>query len=434
MTELENIPPLWTGVFQWGAVMVYLLTLPKKHTGPRYWCCAFGLLPVLLFAMGLVGAMNGLRFNIGMALVAVLTLAPFAALAAVPLSTAAYTCARAYIYGAFAASLLWQLNIYWFKNQPLAELAVMSLGGILFGLVMHWLERQHAEELRKMTIPPKSCGFTLVCSLVIYILSSISYAPIRTPFGGTTQADAFNLRSMVYLGGVAILYAYHTQLCEQYARQEVGVLQEMMEMQHANYRQSEETVELINRKYHDLKHQIAALRAELGSGQSAEYLDRMEREIRAYEAENKTGNKVLDTILTSKGLHCQTCGIQLRVIADGAALDFMDVMDLSALFGNALDNAIEAVAQVPDPEQRLIRLLIARQRGFLTVQVENTYAAAVQLRDGMPVTTKSDRRFHGYGVKSIFATAEKYGGTAAIETKDGLFRLRILIPIPEKAL
>ena len=72
----------------------------------------------------------------------------------------------------------------------------------------------------------------------------------------------------------------------------------------------------------------------------------MEQEIRSYEAQNKTGNEVLDTILTSKSLYCQQHGITLTCVADGAALDFMDTMDLCSLFGNALDNAIEGTAKV----------------------------------------------------------------------------------------
>ena len=90
------------------------------------------------------------------------------------------------------------------------------------------------------------------------------------------------------------------------------------------------------------------------SEEKAHYLDAMEQEIRSYEAQNKTGNEVLDTILTSKSLYCQQHGITLTCVADGAALDFMDTMDLCSLFGNALDNAIESVEKLPDSEQRLI--------------------------------------------------------------------------------
>ena len=89
------------------------------------------------------------------------------------------------------------------------------------------------------------------------------------------------------------------------------------------------------------------------------------------------------------------------MVADGAALDFMDVMDISNLFGNALDNAIEGTAKVADPERRLIHLSVARQKGFAAIRIENCYDGELQFENGLPVTTKADGRYHGFGVKSI---------------------------------
>lgn len=123
----------------------------------------------------------------------------------------------------------------------------------------------------------------------------------------------------------------------------------------------------------------------------------MEQEIRSYEAQNKTGNEVLDTILTSKSLYCQQHGITLTCVADGAALDFMDTMDLCSLFGNALDNAIESVEKLPDSEQRLIHLVVTRKRtlcGFgsktpTTVLSARTARCPRPLRP-TPATTATD--------------------------------------------
>ena len=137
---------------------------------------------------------------------------------------------------------------------------------------------------------------------------------------------------------------------------------------------------------------------------------------------------MLDTILTSKSLHCQQNGIQLTCVADGAALDFMDVMDLSALFGNALDNAIEGVSLLPDTEQRLIHLAVARQKGFVSIRLENRCRDSLHVEKGLPRTTKAEKGLHGYGLKSIQATVEKYGGSVTVHAESGWFELRILIP------
>lgn len=186
---------------------------------------------------------------------------------------------------------------------------------------------------------------------------------------------------------------------------------------------------MIDRKYHDLKHQIMALRAENDPERREQWLDEMEEEIRTYEAQNKTGNPVLDTVLTSKSLYCQKHGINLTCVADGTVLDFMDVRDLCTIFGNALDNAIECELAIPDHEKRLIHLTVARQKSFALVRLENYCEKQLEFEDGMPVTTKGDRRYHGFGLKSIRYTARKYSGTVTVNSEENWFELKILIPI-----
>ncbi len=162
---------------------------------------------------------------------------------------------------------------------------------------------------------------------------------------------------------------------------------------------------MVNRKYHDLKHQIAVLKMESMSEESYKYLDQMEKEIRIYEAQNKTGNKILDTVIMGKQLSCQTEDIHLTAVADGAALNFMDPIDISTLFGNLMDNAIESVSKLADKEKRLIHLAVARQKDFLRIRVENCYEGTLDYKNDLPVSTKEDKDYHGYGLKKC----EKYG-------------------------
>ena len=88
-------------------------------------------------------------------------------------------------------------------------------------------------------------------------------------------------------------------------------------------------------------------------------------------------------------------------MADGTLLDFMAEMDISALFGNVLDNAIESVEKLDDKEKRLIHLSVAKQKNFLRIRSENYTEEKITFKNGMPVTTKKDKRFHGFGMKSI---------------------------------
>ena len=86
------------------------------------------------------------------------------------------------------------------------------------------------------------------------------------------------------------------------------------------------------------------------------YFAEAERAIMIYDTRIDTGNKALNTVLMEKGLYCQSHDIQLTCMPSGDSLDFMQVADIYALFGNALDNAINATMELNDPSKRVINV------------------------------------------------------------------------------
>jgi sensor histidine kinase regulating citrate/malate metabolism len=230
--------------------------------------------------------------------------------------------------------------------------------------------------------------------------------------------------------GVALLYMVHEIMRQTAEKIEAQTIRNMLELQYNQYQASEKTIALVNQKYHDLKHQINILKSNMEEGKGTEYLDQMMDEIKQYEAQFKTGNRILDTVLSSEILKCQSKGIEITCVADGSALEFMHPMDISALFGNALENAIESAEKIGNPEERLIYVTVDRQRSFVRIHVENRFVGQIQFKHHLPLTTKSDKNIHGYGVKSMKQIAEKYGGSIRAEAVDNWFKLYILIPIP----
>lgn len=194
------------------------------------------------------------------------------------------------------------------------------------------------------------------------------------------------------------------------------------------YELSKETIDHINLKCHDLKHQIAALRTVTRKDQRDQFLDQIEEAVMIYDSSVKTGNEILDVLLTEKSLICEQEGITWTCVADGRQLSFLDPIDLYTLFGNALDNAIENVRKLPQVEQRVISLTVFEKPGLSIIQLENYYKGQLQFRDGLPVTSKADREEHGFGMRSIRNLAEKYGGTISIDTENSIFLLSITLP------
>lgn len=430
-----DIPRICTALADWLACVLYLRTLQPRVKGWRRVLLYAGMLAILSTYLVVTDGYDGWQFNLLYA-ISILLMWMFIALASHSTwQQQIYYCARSVLLAGLAASLTWQLYVYFAPDvQPLQHVAglvayVAALYAGIYAIAILLEDRDSMGRGIQLEITTRTAGSAALIAFGVYVLSSISYTGFNTPFSVSGRWEIYLVRSIAYFGGVAMLVAYHTQVVELQSQHETDALRTALLLQYENYKMRQESIELVNRKYHDLKHQIAILRQQ-SDNERNEVLDQMEQEIKSYEAQCDTGNKVLDTVLTGKSLTCAARNIQLTSVVDGTAVDFMHVMDISNLFGNALDNAIESTVQISDPERRLIHLSVSRQKGCVAIRVENCYEGEIKFRNGVPITTKKkDPGFHGYGIKSIQATAAKYGGTAKVSTRDGWFELRVLIPI-----
>lgn len=194
------------------------------------------------------------------------------------------------------------------------------------------------------------------------------------------------------------------------------------------YQLSRKNIDAINVKCHDIKHQIRSL-ADGGRVADGRALEDLAAEIAIYDSTVKTGNPALDVILTEKGLVCSGEKITLAVIADGRALECLEPQEIYSLFGNALDNAIEAVRGIEEPERRLISLNVRRSGTMCVINVENSCDVAPAFRDGLPVTTKADAGSHGFGTRSMRGIVERHGGVLTFGCEDGIFHVDALLPV-----
>ena len=94
------------------------------------------------------------------------------------------------------------------------------------------------------------------------------------------------------------------------------------------------------------------------------------------------------------------------------------------------DNAIECVARLPEAEQRLVSVSVRARSGLALIQVENQLQGDLNFKDGLPQTTKEQKDYHGFGLRSIRYTVEKYGGHMTIHAENGRFLLSLSIPQP----
>ncbi|MCL2594914.1 MAG: ATP-binding protein, partial [Promicromonosporaceae bacterium] len=262
------------------------------------------------------------------------------------------------------------------------------------------------------------------------LMANLSFTFANTPFSGRFGVEVFYIRTLVCLCGFGALYAQQAQRLRQMAADEAGQINELLHQQHEQFLATERAVEHANRLHHDLKHHIEAIRAEADADRRSAHLDDLEASIAEYTAQADTGNGVLDVLLTNWGKEFAERGVEFTYVVDGAALSFLSTMDLTAIFGNALDNALEAVLEVPQPDRRLVKAAVYARDRLVMATFENYFAGELRRQEGEIVSRKADKRLHGYGLKSIRFTAEKYGGSMTVSTEDNWFTLRILLPSP----
>jgi hypothetical protein len=350
----------------------------------------------------------------------------------ISLPDAGVCCARAFVLAEFVASFEWQIYIFFAERGLSATWIPVFFLLVFYGVIyciIFIFENNHMQKDRKFGVTKREVFSSILIGLAAFSMSNISFIYQNTPFSADMGMGILYIRTLVDFAGFVMLFAQQDKWQELHTRQELDAINHILKQQHEQYQLSRDNIELLNHKYHDMKHQISVIRAEADPIKKEAYLEEMESGIRLYEAQNKTGNSVLDTILTSKSMYCVQHDINFTCVADGSLLDFMEVMDICTVFGNVLDNAIESVEQLRDSSLRLIRAAVFAQNNFLMIRVENYCETELTMDDGLPVTTKGDKRYHGYGIKSMRYTIEKYEGSMTIHTENHWFTLRILIPI-----
>ena len=106
--------------------------------------------------------------------------------------------------------------------------------------------------------------------------------------------------------------------------------------------------------------------------------------------------------------------------------------DICTVIGNALDNAIESVLMVENSEKRMIHLSLTQKNDFIFIQIRNYCEKEPVWKGKELLTTKKNKKNHGYGIKSIRYSIEKYGGNVTTAYKDNWFELCILIPMQKE--
>lgn len=251
------------------------------------------------------------------------------------------------------------------------------------------------------------------------------------PFVSQTQLGQMMLYVLFCIFDMCLLIIEFSMFEVSKAQEEKKTLDVLLQVSEQRIKFSKDSIDMINIIYHDLRHQLNLLGAEAGVEKTV-FVQEVEQAFAELTLTAKTGNPYIDTILTEKGLQCASHNIKLHYMVDGKQFDFLSPAEVCSLFGNAIDNAIEASQKVPEQEKRIIIVNAYKYREFLILRCENYFNREVKYDiDGIPISTKEGEGIHGYGIKSMRHIVSKHGGDLKIGIENEIFNLSILFPLAD---
>lgn len=320
-------------------------------------------------------------------------------------------CAVWVLLVAETAHELW-LMLVWTAEQRLHWTFVPAMQPatlVLYYLLLRYTAARTMPQAGSYRIGPRQLVSGLLLSAIFVVQSVVLLFQRGEDVNSALVVSAV----LTQLYCLTLLYL-QTELFKKSAmKKEMDMLNLLYERQRRQYLVARKNVQLINKRCHDLKVQIADLRR-LAPAAAEAQLREAEAAAAAYDTAADTGNEVLDVVLTEKTLLCQADGIRLHSVADGRCMRFLEAGDLYTLFSNVLDLCIQQAKAVPEPEHRMIDLVVVHRQGFAVISV------AVPTQIAAP---KED-----YPLKVIRRIVESHNGVLTCERAGGFYTVKILFP------
>lgn len=203
----------------------------------------------------------------------------------------------------------------------------------------------------------------------------------------------------------------------------------------AQMAQHQQQIDSINKLSHDMRNHLATLAAMGGSQEAAAYIAALTNRFAPIAVQKISGCAVLDVLLAQKMDACSRIGASLIPCISQEALPALSAIadpDLCTLYGNLLDNAIEAVEGLTEGDDKTITLRTTLRASLLVIRTENRYSGERRRRGASFSTTKEDANAHGYGLRSIRDCVHSLGGEMTISDENRMFVVNILLPMPGK--
>lgn len=199
------------------------------------------------------------------------------------------------------------------------------------------------------------------------------------------------------------------------------------DLQYRYYQEMEQKLEDSRKTVHDMKNHLQAMERLYQTGEAEkgrQYGDDLRQLLNSFSQDYYTDNRVLNIVINDKAERGRMSGVPVACALNQIDLSFMKEMDITTIFANLLDNAIEAACEAREP---WTKLKADNVRDFIVISVENSMKKSPVLNESWLNSNKEGHQ--GYGLENVKRALEKYNGHLRIETGENTFKVSLFIPV-----
>ncbi len=321
--------------------------------------------------------------------------------------------------------------MFWKMHVPPLELGVEAFLNMIFSMfVLLFMYYTFISPIWGRTEKVKFTKTQYVLHFIIAIYSFMNMVVIGVSFG-QIRAERMSFILLINMGFIIFVDMYFLcfiQFLEDNYQLKVklGLLEQQASMQYKYYLQQEKKHQESLSILHDVDKHIAVME-ELyyrnDKEEAVDYIKEINTILKPLLPQQLTNNGILNILLNDKIQLTEKLHIDLQYEIGNVDLSFMNPMDITTIFGNLLDNAIEACEQVNGSSW--IKLKISPYYEMIAIKVENTSNNIDRWIEGRPVSQKGFN--HGIGLSNVKRAVEKYDGSMNLSKENGIFQCNVLI-------
>ena len=267
---------------------------------------------------------------------------------------------------------------------------------------------------------------------IYYIV--IVFLPIGSIVVGCFTMGGWDMETLVVASILLLInylvFYFFDELSTSYKyKYEASLLQMQNEIQLANYTEISKNYQESQKIIHDMKKHLYTLSqlSSINKDKADNYRKIIEKSMDSLIIGFSCTNQILSIVMSQKISVAENKGIKVDTDVEDLTLEFIDDLDITAIFANLWDNAIEASGLV-NIKSRYIDFSMRQVNGFIVINMSNQCSENLNFKNGKLISTKKNHK--GIGLSIVSTAVEKYHGLFVTEYKNNIFTVEITIPVP----